>query len=177
MKRNVNHLILAIGFSMMSLISHAQVNYAHIGTRVSNISTGIMARFYVRNSNAAVENLLMLERGNTGFSVSSMYEEHMIIESVKGLSWYVGAGLHGGYKCAVPNTLYPPDPDLVNYDPKQYDNSQPGRFVGGANAIIGVDYHFRNSGFHISADVKPFITWPNQSATFFDGAIKLGIDL
>lgn len=163
---------------LTSTKSEAQVNYAHVSARMGLFSNGVSARFYSKNTNGAFENMLAIEHGYAGFSLTSLYEEQLEIKRIPGLSCYAGAGMHAGYKCAVPNTLNGPDPDLVGpYDPKMYDNSIPGRFLGGVDAILGIDYHFRNSGFHISADVKPFVTFPNKETVLWDAALKIGVDL
>jgi hypothetical protein len=163
---------------MFNDVARAQVNRNQLAVRAGNRSVGLMARFYSGHSNGAVENLMTMNYGCKDFSLVSLYEQHIIVPAVKGLSFYTGAGVHVGYQCAVYNTFnYSDVPQELNSQGKMSVPGQPSIWYWGIDAIGGLDYHFPNSAFHISADIKPGMSLTKNSLEIFNSAIKLGVDL
>jgi hypothetical protein len=178
MKIFISVLILSLNLLMFVGGAEAQVKQSQLGIRLGNRSVGLMARFYTRNSNGAVENFLMLDHGCRGFSLASIYEQHHVIPSVKGLSFYTGAGMHVGYQSAVDNTGDLSDiAQEFNDQGKMSAPGQPSVMYWGIDAIGGIYYHFPNSAIHISADIKPGMSLTKNSLEIFNSAIKLGVDL
>ena len=177
MKTFISAVILSLNVLIFSSVASAQVNYSQLGVRAGNRSIGLMARFYSDKSNGAIENLMMLDYAGRDFSITTIYEQHIMIPSVKGLSFYTGAGGHAGYYCVPRNN----DLNIITQDmadqvkPAIYN--KPYIIYWGIDAIGGIDYHFPKSAVHISADIKPGMSLNTNTLQIFNSAIKLGIDL
>jgi|GEM_PF-1225449 len=138
-------------------------------------ANGVAARCFVKNQ-SAIEGIFTINHRYTGYTFTSIYEEHTVIKKVKGLSWYAGVGLHIGYLNATPNTLTVPNLDLIgNHDASTYDNSVASIFFIGADLIIGIEYNIPQTPISMGASIKPYVNFMNKESRLFDGAIRLGI--
>lgn len=83
---------------------------------------------------------------NRGFRLTGLYEFHHDINSVEGLKWYVGPGVHVGF-----------------YDTKYYGG---GTSVG-IDGVLGLDYKFRDAPINMSLDWQPSFEFGSYDG--FDG--------
>lgn len=97
-----------------------------------------------------------------GISTTFMYQHHISIRDVRGLKWYMGAGVHGN--------IYP-----VGIDRPDIDNAIAGNvFIPGVDAIIGLEYFFPGVPVQVSVDFKPEYNFGILNSTdFTNGGISL----
>ena len=106
---------------------------------------------YFLNQKGAVEAIGYI--WNRGTRLTGLYEFHFDINSVPGLKWYVGPGVHVGFY----NNRY-------LHDGKKYDG---GAFAG-VDGIIGLDYKFKGAPINISLDAQPSIDFGNDYGNAFN---------
>ncbi len=97
------------------------------------------------NENDAIEGLGYF--WSDGFRLTGLYEIHSDINSVQGLKWYVGPGVHLGF----------------------YGTRYGGGSTVGIDGVIGLDYKFEDAPVNLSLDWQPSFEFGNGYYNGFAG--------
>jgi hypothetical protein len=133
-----NFLILAI--LGIAISSQAQDYKSAIGLRLG-VPLSVSYKTFI-NEKAALE-FVVGYRNTTYwnyFSIGAYYQHHMPIQSVDGLSWYVGGGASAHF---------------WSYDDVYYANTDYGTTTFGISGCIGLDYKFAEIPLNLSVDWIP----------------------
>lgn len=131
-----------------SLITNAQYSTS-IGLRFGTFS-GITVKHFIGSGNA-VEGLATWYY-NDGFVIGGLYEFQKPFPDVDNLYWYIGGGIHAGFG---------------RYNHEKYEDEY---FVFGGDAIIGLEYTFREVPFNIGIDWKPAVNFIGEDHFWIDDA-------
>ncbi len=94
------------------------------------------------NQTAAVEGLVSF--WDYGIRFTGLYEFYKDINTVEGLKWYVGPGVHFGF--------------WNNHWSAKYPDRDDGIMIG-VGGVIGLDYKIKNIPVNLSLDWQPSLTF------------------
>jgi hypothetical protein len=142
-------ITLFIVFSLIS-VSKAQDYNTGIGLRAGYYN-GLTIKHFIR-TNTALEGIFTSRW--RGLRVTGLYEKEYSIANADGLNWYFGGGAHIGFW----------NGDYVNWGEtgSQYT-------VVGLDAILGLEYNFREVPLNLSLDWKPAFNFVGYSGAWADG--------
>jgi hypothetical protein len=80
-------------------------------------------------------------RGASGFNFVALYEHHGAVKGLNGLNWFLGIGGHLGY--------------WRGYTGHRWFPEDRAYFALGVDAIVGLEYTFKEAPFTIGVDWKP----------------------
>lgn len=157
---------LALNLSLIAAAAWSQAKHASVSFRYGCNSIGAVATVHADDKSevmAIYTSGLNQERK----MLTAIYVQHFLIPRAEGMTWYAGAGMHAavysdGLKASSRNSEI-----LVTKK----------KFIGGASAIIGAGYQFRNTPVFLSVDLKPYVDFVNGQAGITDLALGFGIRL
>jgi len=125
----------------------AQVYKTGIGLRLGG-SNGLTIKHFMTGSNA-IEGIFSIHY--SGFEIVGLYEIHNELKipdaNIKDLSWYYGGGAHVGANATHTRA--------------------------GIDAVIGVEYPFKEVPLTLGFDIKPYLDILNNTGRFFDTAFSV----
>lgn len=137
---------------LLSVAAHAQPNGSSYETAIGvKVYPGAITVKHFIQPNRALEGLGYF--WNDGFRFTGLYEIHGDIESVDGLKWYVGPGVHFGVWNREWRDRYP--------------NRNSGVAIG-IDGVVGLDYKISGAPLSVSVDWQPSFNLIGYS--YFEGA-------
>jgi hypothetical protein len=134
-------IIVSIVFVTLATTAFSQYYDQAVGVR-GGLFNGVSYKKNLRETNY-FEGIVSLRW--KGFLVTGLYEKAKLQDfNVERLNWYYGFGAHAGFW----------DGD---YDDYPWDDDNKTYVLLGADAIIGLEYSFREMPVNISLDWKPMI--------------------
>ncbi len=155
-KKMMRNLILTtmLMIGVVSL-SNAQDYNTGIGLR-GGFSNGISIKHFI-GDNIALEGIVTTRW--QGFSVTGLYEIHDQAFEVERLNWYYGVGGHIGFWSG---------------DKVRWADDNLSYTVIGVDAILGLEYNFKEIPFNLSLDWKPVFNLIGYSGFWGDsGALSI----
>lgn len=135
--------------------AQAQDYHTGIGLRGGS-SSGITVKHFISDK-AAIEGIFSSRWG--GANLTGLYEISKGLGSVAGLNWYYGAGAHVGRWYG---------------DRSPWFKDKEHHIVLGADAIIGLEYNFKEIPINLSIDYKPAFNLIGYSGFWGDeGALSI----
>jgi hypothetical protein len=114
-------------------ITKAQYYKSALGLRLNHYSGGLTYKYFIAPSRAW--DLTLSTGFNDGATVTALYERHVGVIDVPGLSWYYGPGFHVGL-----------------------DGSEDNAYINlGFDGVIGLEYSVPEIPFAFSIDYMPSI--------------------
>jgi len=147
MKKILMTAIAMIGFVTLT---NAQDYNTGIGLR-GGLSNGLTIKQFIGNR-VALEGILTTRW--EGFSITGLYEIHNQAFGVDRLNWYYGIGGHIGF---------------WNGENVGWADEHINYTVIGVDAILGIEYNFRELPINLSADWKPAFNLIGYSGLWADG--------
>ena len=132
----LNRFFLAVSFLIGAATANAQSNYT-TAIGVKFYPGALSVKHFISNKNA-VEGLAYFY--DRGFRITGLYEIHSNIESIDGLQWYVGPGVH-----------------FTSYNAKNF-----GGVGVGIDGVLGLDYKVKSAPLNFSLDWQPSFELGNQ---------------
>ncbi len=148
MKKKI-HLIVLLAFMGIFTVSNAQPYKFGVGVRLGNYdnNAGLTGKLFLANDRA-LEGILYFPY--QGFHFTLLYKYQNPVPNVKGLTWFIGAGLHVAnwdeyyyWKGTKRGTKY------------YYVEEDSRRTVFGLDFILGLEYTLKKVPFSFALDWKP----------------------
>lgn len=160
-KSTLRTMVLLTAFGLFSSAVQAQNYKTGIGIRFGGLTNGLTIKHFTAPT-IALEGLL--STANNGFFFTGLYEKHAAVGNDAALKLVYGIGGHVGF--FNENGYY-------NYNKKRYSNRGVRVNVVGLDAIVGLEYKFRNAPISAGIDVKPFIDFYDGSYIYADAGVSL----
>ena len=160
-KTTFRTMVLLTAFGLLSSAGQAQNYKTGIGIRFGGLTNGLSIKHFT-SSTVALEGLL--SAANHGFFFTGLYEKHATVGSDAALKLVYGIGGHLGFFN---------EDGYYYYSKKRYYNRGVRVAVVGFDAIVGLEYKFRNAPISMGIDVKPFIDLNYGSYIYADGGVSL----
>lgn len=142
--------------ALFSISASAQHTYnTGIGLRGGYPSGVTLKQFLTDNS--AAEGILSFGWG--GIGVTGLYQFHNSVSDAPGLDWYYGVGAHVATAKA--------DKD------SPFANSMGGELYLGVDAIVGLEYVFKDAPVSISLDILPIFNIVNDFGIWFNTGLSI----
>jgi hypothetical protein len=148
-------------FILLSIGLKAQNYKTGIGIRFGGLTNGLSIKHFT-SSTVALEGLL--STANNGFFFTGLYEKHATVGNDAALKLVYGIGGHLGFFR---------EGGYYFYKKRVYYNNAVRVGIVGLDAIVGLEYKFRNAPISVGIDVKPFVDFYNGSYIYVDGGISL----
>lgn len=151
-------LFIFIGNLIITNSTLAQSFQTGAGLRFGGLSNGLTIKHFISKV-SALEGILSF--GHKNSIVTGLYEIHTPVDHSSLFSLFYGVGGHivffrdGGSYYYNNNHLYA------------------ATTVSGIDAILGLNYTFKQAHVNVGMDFKPFIDFYNASIFYFDGGVSV----
>jgi hypothetical protein len=154
-------LVLLTALVLLSSAVQAQNYKTGVGIRFGGLTNGLSIKHFTAPT-IALEGLL--STANNGFFFTGLYEKHAAVGNDPALRLVYGIGGHLGFFN---------EDGYYYYSKKKYYNRGVRVSIVGLDAIVGLEYKFKNAPLSMGIDVKPFIDLNNGSYIYADGGVSL----